>query len=497
VEYLCSAVPINQMQAMGQKTNTVKYQVEIQGQRLDDLFNGKLSQTVDTGGGRVLSTGLIESINAYYKTLENSGVIGIAPEFEVNFLGGIGEQKVKAPGSTKKNRTAMAKPGSFNPELQSMQKEIINFSINAGSQIQQVLDTTIRSSEWITKQQKKYIDPNDRKVRDKASNKILQWYRITSSVKVLGWDDIRKDYAYKITYQVIPTAVGDVKTPFFPKKRFNGCHKRYKYWFTGENTEILDYEVDFNALYYVSSSEFVAQDRDSISTIGEMTNPGPPDQTIIGGSDLSSDPAARAASVLYSPSDYATLGLKILGDPFYIQQGDIFWRSYGIQDQTPGYLPDGSADFESGEVLLEVDYQTMEDYDEETGMADVRPIELKSPEEVANTTTSTAVYKGLIYQVTQVTNNFSKGVFTQNLQGVLRQYTGDYEGVAVRESEEIRPTSNVNNGPKVDNSKDINISNIIPSQPATSRTAPQRVTPVLGGLSLGGATYVAPNDDAS
>jgi hypothetical protein len=99
--------------------------------------------------------------------------------------------------------------------------------------------------------------------------------------------------------------------------------------------------------------------------------------------------------------------------------------------------------------------------------------------------------------MTQVTSSFSKGVFTQNLQGVLRQYTGDYEGVAVRENEEIRPTSNVNNGPKVDNSKDINISNIIPSQQATSRTAPQRVTPVLGGLSLGGATYVAPDDDAS
>ena len=498
VEYLCSAVPINQMQAMGQKTNTVKYQVEIQGQTLDDLFNGKLSQTVDTSGGRVLSTGLVESINAYYKTLENSGVIGKAPEFEVNFLGGIGEQKVKAPGSTKKNRTAMAKPGSFNPELQSMQKEIINFSINAGSQIQQVLDTTIRSSEWITKQQKKYIDSNDRKVRDKASNKILQWYRITSHTKVLGWDDIRKDYAHKTTYQVIPTSVGDVKSPFFPRKRFNGCQKRYKYWFTGENTEILDYELDFNALYYVSSSPLVAQDRDSISTIGEMTNPGPPDQSIVGGSDQSADPAARAASVLYSPADYAILNMKILGDPFYIQQGDIFWRSYGIQDRTPGYLPDGSADFESGEVLLEVDYQTMEDYDEDTGMADVRPIELKDPQEIANTTTTSGnIYKGLIYQVTQVNNNFSKGVFTQDIQGVLKQYTGEYEGVDVRQEPEITPTNNVNDGPKVDYSNEVVIPSILQSQQSTSQSAPQRVTPVLGGLSLGGASFVAPDDDAS
>jgi hypothetical protein len=326
----------------------------------------------------------------------------------------------------------------------------------------------------------------------------LQWYRITSSVKVIGWDDIRKDYAYKIIYQVIPTSVSSVKSPFFPEKRFNGTQKRYKYWFTGENTEIIDYEVDFNALYYVSSSPLVAQDKGSISSIGETTNPGPPDQSIHGGSDLSSDPAARAASVLYSPTDYALLSMRILGDPFYIQQGDIFWRSFGVSDTDPGYLPDGSADFDSGEVLLEVDYQTMEDYDEETGMADVRPIELKDPQEVDNTTTvSGNVYKGLIYQVTQVNNNFSKGVFTQDIQGVLKQYTGEYEGVDVRSDPEVRPSNNVNNGPKIDYSQETVIPSILQSQQTTSRTAPQRVTPVLGGLSLGGATYVAPDDDAS
>jgi len=314
VEYQCQAVPINHMQAMGQKNSTVKYQVEIQGQTLENLFNGKLSQEIDGNDSRLLSTGLIESINKYYKKLESEGKIGIAPEFEVKFRGGIGKQKIKAPGSTKKDRTAMADPTFptlLNSTKNSVQKDRINFSINAGTQIQQVLDLIIRSSEWITKQQKKFIDANSREVKDKASNNLLQWYRITSSVKVIGWDDIRKDYAYKIIYQVIPTSVSSVKSPFFPEKRFNGTQKRYKYWFTGENTEIIDYEVDFNALYYVSSSPLVAQDKSSISSIGETTNPGPPDQSIVGGSDLSSDPAARAASVLYSPTDYALLSLRV------------------------------------------------------------------------------------------------------------------------------------------------------------------------------------------
>jgi hypothetical protein len=443
VEYECSAVPINHLQAMGQKNSTAKYQVEIQGQTLENLFNGKLSQEVDGNENRLLSTGLVESINSYYKKLESEGTIGIAPEFEVKFRDGIGKQKVKAPGSTKKDRTAMANinPALISASSNSVQKNRINFSINAGSQIQQVLDLIIRSSEWITKQQKKFIDPNTKEVKNKSSNNVLQWYRITSSVKVLGWDDIRQDYSYKIIYQVTSCSVGDVKSPFFPKKKFNGCQKRYKYWFTGENTEILNYEVDFNALYYVSSSPLVAQERDQISTIGETTNPGPPDQSIVGGSDQSSDPAARAASVLYSPTDYALLSMKILGDPFYIQQGDIFWRSFGVQDNDPGYLPDGSADFDSGEVLIEVDYNTMEDYDTDTGMADVRPIELKPSDEIENTTTTSGViYKGLIYQITQVNNSFSKGMFTQDLQGVLKQYPGEYTNSnSVSQDPEVRP----------------------------------------------------------
>jgi len=443
VEYMCQAVPINHLQAMGQKNSTIKVQLAMQGQTLEDVFNGTLSRDTTNTANNTLRTGLLESLNNEWRKLADKGIISRANEYEVKFNGGIGEATVKPLGTTRKDRTAMA---NVNPALisnrEGVKKNVIDFSLNAGSQIQHVLDQVIRSSSWITDQQKKYIDPNTRAVRDNNSNELLQWYRITSKVRVLGWDEIRKDYAYKIIYQITPSAVTDVKSPAFPRRRFGGTHKRYKYWFTGENTEILNYEVDFNALYYVSSSPLMAQNKSDISTIGETTSPGAPDQTVIQGSDLSADPAARAASVLYSPTDYALLNMKILGDPDYIQQGDIFWRSLGIQDNTPGYLPDGSIDYDSGEFLIEIDYNTMEDYNEETGEADIRPIELKDASEVANTTTQQGrVYKGLIYQITQVNNQFSKGVFTQDIQGVLKQYPD------VKES----TNSTLNNGPSVDN----------------------------------------------
>jgi len=507
VEYMCQAVPINHLEAMSQKRATIKYQVEIQGQTLENLFNGKLSQEIDGNESRLLSTGLVESINKYYKELQKKGVIGIADEFEVKFRGDIGKQRISPPGSTKKNRTAMANyvnPALLSATSNSVQKNRLSFSVNAGMQFQQFIDQAVRSSEWITKQQKKFIDPNTRDVKDKSSNNLLQWYRITSSVKQLGYDELRKDYAYKVIYNVIPSAVGDVKSSFFPKKKFNGCQKRYKYWFTGENTEILNYEVDFNALYYVSTSPDAKPDTTDIGTVGEITSPGPADQSIQGGADLSAEPAARAASVLYSPVDYGVLNLNILGDPFYIQQGDIFWRSFGVDDTNPGYLADGSADFDSGEVLLEVDYNTIEDYDEGKGIAPVRPIELKPPSEVRNTTTESGeIYKGLIYQVTQVTNKFDKGIFTQDIQGVLRQYLSPTEDL--RADPEVRPTNSVTlsgptgsvtyNGPTgANNIQGTVIPPLLVSQSSTSTT---QAAPRTAFGSNQAPIYVAPDDDAS
>lgn len=500
VEYMCQAVPINHYEAMSQKRASIKYQVEINGQTLENLFNGKLSQTAEGTDGRVVSTGLVESINNYYKKLANDGVIDIADQYEVIFDPEIGKQKIIPPGSTKKNRTPMADPGSFNPALQSMKKNSYTMSVNAGTQFQHFIDQAVRTSEWITKQQTKYIDPNTRKPVTRTSNNLLQWYKVLSSVKQLEYDNKRKDYAYKITYYVVRSGVGDVKSAFFPKKPFNGCQKRYKYWFTGENTEILDYEVDFNALYYVSSSPDIPiteSDKTDIGTVGETSSPGPADQSIQGGADLSGDPAARAASVLYSPTDYATLNLKILGDPFYIQQGDIFFRSIsGPLDNNPGFLADGSADYDSGEVLLEVDYNTIEDYDEVTGEAKPRPIELKSQEETARTVTDSGIqYKGLIYQVTQVTNNFSKGVFTQDIQGVLRQYlSGDPKGKQT--TEEVKTsTSNVYGSVDL-RSQEVVIPPILVKQEKTSSTtSTTRSVPTAFGSNQA-PVYVAPDEDA-
>jgi hypothetical protein len=48
--------------------------------------------------------------------------------------------------------------------------------------------------------------------------------------------------------------VNDIKNPYFPQGRFRGVQKSYKYWFTGENTAVLEYQETLNALFQLTLS---------------------------------------------------------------------------------------------------------------------------------------------------------------------------------------------------------------------------------------------------
>jgi len=205
----------------------------------------------------------------------------------------------------------------------------------------------------------------------------------------------------------------------FPKDRFRGVHKKFNYWFTGENTEVIDYEVEFNALFYTSLSAKFANEATEQAELEQLENlapgaVGPSDQSGQNGAGQSADEAARAASVLYSPVDFAKMEMEVLGDPDFIQQGDIFYRA---GNNFGAFLEDGSINYDSQEVFCEVNYNTIEDYNEETGEATPKDIQLKSVDQYVRTGT-----KGLIYQIIAVKNKFIKGQFTQTLEGLMVEF---------------------------------------------------------------------------
>ena len=432
VEYMCEALPVNHIEALSQKRASVPLQVEIKGQTLEQLFGGaNIVETVRAKAGRtqrVISTGLFEALNQQQKEYVRNGAINIADEYSITFEGdSIGKQKVMPPGSVAKKRTGSADPTvpkHLVSDATQVEKETYTISVTAGQQLQQTIDGIIKTSQYITGQQKVIYDVAKEEWVAKDGGKVLAWYKITSNVTPIGYDTIRKDYAYKIEFIVSPQQVTDVKSIAFPKDRFRGVHKKYNYWFTGENTEVIDYEVEFNALFYTSLSpnfaneaKELAEFKKELAEYEDNLAPAavqPPDQSRQNGADQSADEAARAASVLYSPVDFARMEMTVLGDPDFIQQGDIFYRAGKTYD---AFLEDGSVNYDSQEVFVEVNYRTIEDYNDETGEATPRDILLKSDDQFLRTET-----KGLIYQIVSVRNKFIKGEFTQELEGLMVEF---------------------------------------------------------------------------
>ena len=263
---------------------------------------------------------------------------------------------------------------------QSVNRESKNVAAVAGMSIVQFLDQVVRNSSYIFDQQTKIWEKDSAgrwKISPRGTNgSTFAWYRIGMDARPQKdkFDQIRGDYAYEITYTITPYQVNDVKSNWFPQSQFNGTHKKYEYWFTGLNTQIIDYEQNYDYLYYITINGGQGVPR-SFTDYREYTQyafqPRAPEASQ-GAPGPVFDPAAQAAGSLYSPGDTAMIKMTVLGDPAYIQQGEIV---LGIKDYPESFygpfLPDGTINYDSREVLFEVTFNTAGDYDTETGLMDV------------------------------------------------------------------------------------------------------------------------------
>lgn len=446
ITYACEALASNHQIGLSAKRATIPFNVEIVGQSLKDMFNATSNASVvnDTGGredGGVLNiptllqsvqqnpsgtksqtVGIIDAINKQQQLLVANKQYSIPDRYKVTFEKGIGEAKIVSSSElTVKKSKAMAEPTSTNviglvTANLSYDKTRQIYSLPAGQQILQVLDIMLRSSDYITRQQTFIEDPKTGGLNpNPGQNEFLQWYHIGVKSKPIGWDDRRQDYAYEIEYIVSPKQISTVYSPFFNDAKFRGVHKEYNYWFTGENTEILSYEQELNTSFYVAMGSKIPQPKVDVGKQSErVTTKSYVNKQGSGGKGQPNDygnPAEYAAEVVYSAVDFATFEMEIVGDPDYIQQGDVVTTS---GKNFAAFLDDGSINYDNSEVLIKINFKTMEDYKEDGGVDLIEPLFIDG--------NGNGISGGLIYKVIQVSSRFSGGKFTHVLSGILREF---------------------------------------------------------------------------
>lgn len=369
-----------------------------------------------TKGQDNIFTGLADALNKHQKYLEKSHPGYMADEYVFEFApASLSSSKVTKPGQTTYKNTAGKNIKTARDKLDettdSVNTNSQTWSVLAGTQIVQLIDQIMRSSTYITDQQKVNFDDEGEQTKNPkaGSGGVTAWYKINVGATQLGYDKQRRDHAYRITYTISQYAINQMASIYFNDSKYRGPHKAYNYWFTGLNTQILNYEQEYNQAYYTTlsgNSSGLASTPPTGRDQFKQTTMATSEQRGQGQANYVNEPADSAASFLYSIADFAEVRMKIVGDPAWMQQGEA---AFGVKTGNFQFTPfnsDGSINYDSQEVTFTVSFNRPTDYDFNTGIMNMN-------------SGSGAPQEKFTYIAKSCKNIFSKGRFEQELVGSL------------------------------------------------------------------------------
>ena len=370
-----------------------------------------------TGNQDYIFTGLVEALNTYQLTLAKEKKYDIADVYEIRFEPeALGASTLKKPGSTDRSKTANKNVTtvrqSKDPDTDKVNNNSQNISIQAGMQVVQAIDQILRTSSFASDQALQQVDPVTQETipNPKVGGGTVVWYKVSVEAIDLGYDAARRDHAYRMTYLVTPYAVSNLESPFFPKSKYRGSHKSYYWWFTGQNTQIINFEQNFDSLYTliitgegpVAARQSLTRDYREMYSYTAM--PTSTQKTGQSTGTYTNNAVDSLTDFLYDSKALTEATLRIIGDPAWLQQGEI---SGGITNGQFTFAPfnaDGGINYDSQQIIFDVSWNQPQDYDFSTGVMNVN--NQKGLSRQNNT-----------YQAISVKSFFSKGRFEQELHG--------------------------------------------------------------------------------
>jgi len=308
------------------------------------------------------------------------------------------------------------------------------FQFAQGQSITDIIGQLVRSTTYA----EKAIDENN---LDEAG--FANWYRIDVQVELLDFDTKVADYARKITFRIVPFKIHHTvfRGPSSPGLGYDKLkeviRKEYNYIYSGENTDVLGFNIQINNLAFSGVAD-LRQARDqqantnqNLGGIAERpieeyeTNPGGgiPAQTsklgnlgrprqkfnynpFRGGAEPTGTARAISeafyrASLENSNTELVVVDLEIMGDTYFLQQNELSNNFSRPADRL--ILEDGTMNSYDNDGYIYIRFRTPADANVDTGLYEF-PRGGKEN------------YFSGIYRVIMVENIFEEGVFKQVLK---------------------------------------------------------------------------------
>jgi hypothetical protein len=300
------------------------------------------------------------------------------------------------------------------------------FKINAGTDISKLINLVIMHSDYMDKN----IEDNPDQYA--KSGDPINWFRIRPVIKSAtssggGYDAKEGRYKYDIMFAVEKNVIHYHDFPWAKKSRpiGKGYHKKYDYIFSGQNTQVLDFQLKFNTAFLQvmtagtgspfanksANTPFTPVQKEIVDTIEGNTTNVEDNITRKRAKDLFS-------SVMSDGVDMVNLDMQIVGDPAWIPTSDAYWQDKVRKGEqyAQAFMPDGTINYNLSPPFIQVNLKTPIDYDNTTG--------LQNPNQSINSS-----FSG-VYRITQVDSTFSGGAFQQRLTGLRAPMQSVAGGVA-------------------------------------------------------------------
>ena len=488
-EYAVEAIPWNE-QAFADEIQTVQEDIDLKGNNLAELL--QIGEAGNESLSYILNRKEEAEENNESKPSGNKFVIQFPTEnatADENIFG----QRESTEGSTndadQSNQTADRSPVSFE-SIQNFVEDTENISEVGRAELTQHPweegSMPFGGAEFeqvnpgIFKRGNVTLNPTERRVQFKKGTRIQEiieelvllsnygiqlvdqepdeagmknWFRIETRVYPVTDPETEqkrgepaKVFVYRIVpykYNAITTSTPTSPTPGIEQLRANAV-KKYDYIYTGQNDDILDFNLEFNTPFYQVLNFDLGQLTQSQKTggAGQQTQaeetgnrtvneaspsdqandqnearPGLREHTRAQGGEVAGvkvKPETQIArmfneAIVNSPADLITVELEILGDPYYIAdsgQGNYTARTSQL---TPNITEDGSISYQNGEVDVVLNFRTPVDIGKD-GFMEFPTIDNEPVAQISG-----------VYKVITVRNSISANKFTQTLEMVRRR----------------------------------------------------------------------------
>lgn len=446
--YNISAQPTAIGHALNVRKGMIPETTEVSGNTVRDMISGPY--------------GLLTKLNRAQQEQADSGTVNYPITYKVLWLGNDAEEIAVSSVVTENVTNRNTQPAS---EVANTDQSNAAAEVNASpnntlkrlsipdNTISQGIEQIISSSKYlIDAMEKNYTDENENDPETgnpnstEGNEKRLVWFNISPRIDNIQWDTNRNDWVFDITYIIQTYLIPNIDSAYVDRTTgYYGPHKRYDYWYTGKNTEIIGYEQILNNQYFLATFDETTgvQNNNSESAVATNTQAGGDNTGAQGTPSLESVNSFRTS--LYDPESFSRARIQILGDPDFIMNNTATTaEGYDRYYDTNGYTINPTA----SQVFMEIDFKEAVDYTDEvvndmfsggkgvTGMPGTMSIN-DSIEFWRYRGDSGRLINGVSYQILKVNSNFNGGAFTQTIEATINQNIAE-NSLTPEEQEDLR-----------------------------------------------------------